>query len=133
MKKLEAAFQTEFKKILENNPDLFPSSAAFELKKTDGGTFNVKDWCKKQPHQLRSLLQAKSSSGIYFKLSDLDPREKPFDCILMRNCPSYLVIWWNKHNDFTMIASNNLLPYKEKSITYNEAQRLHEQKYRLHS
>lgn len=128
-RKLEAKFQTWFGKILMDNPDRFTQGAAFELKQTKGGTYNVKQWCKKQPHQVRGCLEANSRKGVYFKLSDLDPRAKPFDCVLFRNSPAFLVIYWEKYNDWTMIAMGNVLPFFEKSITYNEALKLHEQKY----
>lgn len=129
MKKVEAKFQTWFGKELEKNPEKYPVSAAFELKQTPGGTFNVKGWVKKYSHQPRGLLNANSVNGVYFKLSDADPRAKPFDCILMRESPAFLVIFWGKYNDWTMLPILEVLPFFDKSITYNQAKQLHESKY----
>ncbi len=48
-----------------------------------------------QPQQIPALKQAKDGC-IYHKLSDLDPRVKPFDAIQICHSYAYIVILFNK-------------------------------------
>lgn len=118
MQKREAAFTTRFSHWVREN---IKESSAFELKYVKGGTFNVKQWVQKQPNQARGLLSANTDKGCWHKISDMSAGAKPFDAIYFINSPAYLVIYWEKYNDFTMTAIQNLLPYFDKSITYDEA------------
>jgi len=120
MKKNEASFQTRFGHWLEEN---WTESCPLELKHTKAGTYNVKQWVQKQSHQPRALLKAKQSC-LYWKISDMSRECKPVDCIFFYRSPAYLVIWWDKYNEFTIIAIENLLPYFDKSIKYEDAVRI---------
>ena len=124
MKKNEAQFQTKFGHWLKNN---FKKTAPFELKYEKGGTFNIKQWVLKQPKQPRSLLAAfESEEGLYYKLSDMSADRKPFDCFFFYKTDAYLVIYWEKYDEFSMIHIKKLLPFFGKSITYYEASKLNE-------
>ncbi len=98
---LETQFQTLFGIWLSFNKPLH--SQNYELKVTDDGTFNLKEWRNKQPHQPRSLKQANSDTGIFHKISDMSMGQKPFDSFFIRNTESLLVIYFNKYSEFFII------------------------------
>lgn len=78
--------------------------AAFEYKVTAGGTFNLKTWRKKEPQQEVELTKASGEEGVLWKISDTDPRTKPFDAFFVSNVPSFLVLWFEKHKVFFIIS-----------------------------
>lgn len=84
MKKREASFQTEFNKYLRAKK-LY---GVFELKQT---TTNYFLFDAVKPHQVDGLLAAQDY-GFVWKLSDMDIREKPFDCMNVPPVPGYVVI-----------------------------------------
>jgi len=90
--------RNEFKQSQTAYIDLPPplqNSALLEYKITKTNTFNYKSWLKSEPQQFHSLKKAKHDY-IYFKLSDLDPRRKPADAMLLVASHAYLTICWYK-------------------------------------
>jgi len=56
-----------------------------------------------EDHQIEALLAGSSEEGIYHKISDAPfghssgfrfHKPKPFDCLFLKNVPSYIVICW---------------------------------------
>lgn len=94
----------------------FCDQAAFEYKVTNGGTFNLNTWRKKEPQQEVELANASGEEGIIWKISDTDPRTKPFDAFFLSNTPSFIVLWFNKYEKFFIISV--LAIPKKTSISY---------------
>jgi len=120
MKKPEAKFQIKFKHYIETNPP--KNSTAYELKYEKGGTFNFSLWTKKQPHQLRSLLQSKNKS-LYYKISDSAIGFKPFDCFVLTKADAFLIIYFEKHKTSIQVNTEyilNLLHSGKKSASFYE-------------
>lgn len=91
---LEKAFQTKFTKWQNSKEHFIDHSYAYELKSVED-TFYLNTWKTKYSHQLKGLLWAEN--GIGFKLSDADPRMKPFDGFFTKGA-AYLVIYFYKEN-----------------------------------
>lgn len=99
-----------------------------ELKQSQTDTIPWKRWNKKSDaHQLEELQKAELY-GYYWKHSDADPRQKPFDCGLHMPAPSYIVIYWELHKQFTVIRIGDFLVERaystEKSISYLKAKEI---------
>jgi len=90
--------------------------AALEYKVTNTNTFNLTNWRKKQPLQEIKLRDANSNKGVIWKISDLDPRTKPFDAFFISDAPAFLVIWYGKYDTFFMIPVKEIP--KQTSISY---------------
>lgn len=88
MIKREANFNVVFGRYLRATGMI----GAFELKITKGNSIA---FSALKDHQEHGLLAAQIS-GFIWKLSDADPREKPFDCISTGTIPSYIVIKFPK-------------------------------------
>lgn len=123
MKKNEALETTEFGKVIH---EYLPKSCPTEFKYAKGGTYNLKQWIKVQPKQARSLLACTTEKGFFWKISDMSAETKPFDGFYFRNSEAFLIIFWEKFNDVTVLEIRKLLPFFQKSITYNEATKLNE-------
>lgn len=115
---IESQFQTKFMNWFLHEDNRFCDQAVFEPKVTKTGTFNLKQWRKKQPHQYLRLRDAAGEKGVFWKISDLDVRQKPFDCIFVSNVPSYLVIWYDKHKVFFNIPFHEI-PTNRISVSYD--------------
>jgi len=113
---IESAFGTKFQNWWKRNKT--SDCAAFEYKVTNGGTYNLSTWRRKQGHQEAGLKKVDSNTGVIFKLSDLDPRSKPFDAFYISNAPAYLVIWFNKYKKFFMIPVKEIP--KQTSLSYDQ-------------
>ena len=113
---IESAFGTKFQNWWKRNKT--SDCAAFEYKVTNGGTYNLNTWRRKQGHQEAGLRKVDSDVGLIFKLSDLDPRSKPFDAFYMSNSPAYLVIWFNKHKRFFIIPVREIP--RQTSLSYEQ-------------
>ena len=97
----EKNFQTDFGNWIKNHLDRFPDSCAFELKiwRCDKNkSFPIKEV---KTHQVEGLVAA-SGDGLYHKISDSPifkgmksrfTAKKPFDCLLLKNAKSFVVIW----------------------------------------
>ena len=90
--------------------------AAFEYKVTKTNTFNLTQWHKKQPLQYINLMKATTDEGVIWKISDTDPREKPFDGFFISNSPAYLVIWFHMKRRFFMVPVK-MIP-DQTSVSY---------------
>lgn len=44
--------------------------------------------------QMQTLVDVNGERGYYYKLSDLDPTQKGFDCFYMNKTPAYLVVMY---------------------------------------
>ena len=110
----ETQFQVEFGKWIMQNKPLY--TEFYEYKVTNGGTFNLKQWREKQPHQPRSLKQIRGNVGVYHKISDQSMGQKPIDAFFAVDEESFLVIWFNKYKEFFMIPIQ-LVPETD-SISY---------------
>jgi len=125
MKLNEAQFTVRFKKWI-THPDNKPStSEAYELKSVKGGTFNINTWTSKQGHQAMELDASSSSEGTYHKLSDESRDRKPYDAFYIVNSPSFLVIYFQKHDVFFKIPFEKVKKYLNKtSISYEELMKI---------
>jgi len=94
--------------------------AAFEYKVTKGGTFNLNSWRKCEPQQEVELTKASGEEGVIWKISDTDPRTKPFDAFFLSNSPAFLVIWFEKHKQFFIIPVTEIP--KQTSISFKYCQ-----------
>ena len=119
---LETDFGAKFQKwwnlkIDGHYVNRFCDQAAFEYKVTKSGTFNLNNWRKREPQQEVELTKASGEEGVLWKISDTDPRAKPFDAFFLSNVPSFLVIWFEKHQHFFIISVLEIP--KQKSISYD--------------
>ena len=122
MIKREANAQVIWGRYISANPTFYGN---FELKQSQTDTIPWQRWSKgSDAHQLEELVSAEQV-GYYWKHSDIDPRQKPFDCANHKPSPSFLVIWWNLHKKFTVIRIGDFLAEKihstEKSLSYTKA------------
>lgn len=90
--------------------------AAFEYKVTKGGTFNLNAWRKNEPQQEVELTKASGYEGVIWKISDTDPRTKPFDAFFLSKSPSFVVLWFEKHQQFFIIPVGEIP--KQTSISF---------------
>ena len=88
MRKAEARWQTIFNQFLRKQAGMHKMFGFYELKQTEENSIPFADL---KVHQAEGL-QAAENSGLVWKLSDADPRTKPFDCISVPPNPSYVVI-----------------------------------------
>lgn len=110
----ESDFGAKFQNWWEVNK--FHTVAVFEYKVTKTGTYNLTQWHKKQPHQYINLLKATTSEGVIWKISDLDPRAKPFDGFFISESPAFLVVWFHKWKRFFIIPVHQIPD--QTSISY---------------
>lgn len=113
MKHREAKKTTDLDKML---PKL-GIYGAIEYKQTKGNTIRLTDF---QPHQIPSL-EAFQQSGLVWKLSDADPRQKPCDTLSL---PPGMTSWVGLIYDdrCCFIFVDRILGLK--SITKEQAQEL---------
>jgi prophage antirepressor-like protein len=90
--------------------------AALEYKVTKTNTFNLTQWHKKQPQQYVELVKATTSEGVMWKISDLDPRTKPFDAFFISESPAFLVVWYHRQRRFFIIPVHEIPD--QTSISY---------------
>lgn len=115
MIKREAKFTTIFAKYLEKSRMI----GFFELKQTSAKSL---PYSSIEEHQYEGL-RAAQNNGFRWKLSDADPRTKPFDYIATMPLYSYIVVKWKdvatiiKFDDF--VAEKN--KKERKSITQKRA------------
>jgi hypothetical protein len=96
----------------------------FELKICTG--INHFSFAKIEPHQYEGL-QATSKSGLVWKLSDQDMRQKPCDCLSIPPLPSYIVIKFK--DGFYMVNINEIVRMREAgaiAITKEQAEKVAE-------
>jgi len=115
---LEKHFQSKFMHWFLANRQHFKDNVVFEPKVTLGGTFNLRTWRKKQPLQYVRLMDANTDKGVFWKISDLDPRTKPWDCFFISNAPAYLVIYFDKYQTFFNIPVKEIPD--QGSISYQD-------------
>lgn len=84
MQKREANFQTFFNRYVREKK----LAGVFELKQTTEDSISFSDL---KPHQREGLL-AVEEGGFVWKLSDADPREKPFDMIATGLMSAYVAV-----------------------------------------
>ena len=121
----EAQFSTLFGKWAQDNRNLLPDGTlAIEYKITKGGTFNIKRWIEKQPHQLVALRDSTTNKGVYHKISDQSQGVKPFDSFFISNIPeenAILSIYFVKHKEFFNIPFTVLKDYVSNvSLSYKD-------------
>ena len=113
--KREASFQTIFNNYLREKK----MDGVFELKQTRTDSI---PFLALETHQRESLL-AVEDNGFVWKLSDADPRQKPFDCFSIGICPAYVVIRYPEC--FVMIRIDEFLQEERiserKSLTLQKA------------
>lgn len=121
MKKKEAKWQTLWNQYLRETK----IPGFFELKQTDKNSF---PFSQLEIHQYEGL-QATERSGLVWKLSDEDRRQKPCDAISVPPLPSYLVI---KFPDaYYMIPIAEVVKLRESgviSITLEKANEIAEKR-----
>ena len=118
---LETTFGAKFQNwwnIKENGKYInrICKQASFEYKVTKGGTYNLNTWRKEQPHQEIELRKARSEEGVMWKISDLDPRTKPFDAFFISESPAFLVVWYHRQRRFFIIPVHEIPD--QTSISY---------------
>jgi len=106
MKKREASFQTVFGNYIKVKGLI----GNFELKQTTEDYLNFND--KRLIRQCESLLSA-SAYGYFWKHSDSDQREKPFDCSNIPPLPGFIVIKYPKF--FCIIYVEKFMLEKQNS------------------
>lgn len=117
----EAAFSAKFQNwwnTKENGmyPNRLCDCATFEYKVTKGGTFNLNEWRKREPQQEVELTKSSNPEGVIWKISDTDPRVKPFDAFFISNSRAFLIIWFEKHQRFFIIDVGEVP--KQTSISF---------------
>ena len=93
----------------------------FELKVTASDHL---PFSKIEPHQYQGL-QATSKNGLVWKLSDVDQRQKPCDCLAIPPLQSYLVIGFK--DGFYIIDIWDIVKMRDEgsiAITRNMAEKL---------
>jgi hypothetical protein len=123
VKKLEAKFQTLFKRWLHAKWDGGP--AVFELKRT---TTETLPFSAVQEHQELALEQARDT-GLYYKIPDDSYGAKPFDCFYMKNVGAYLVVAYGARlTSFVMIPIGRWMEYKKtskaRSLSRHDAEKI---------
>lgn len=113
---LEPLFSTKFALWFEEHKHLFPSNLVWETKVARGGTFNLKQWRENQFHQPRSLKDATTDVGVFWKISDSDIRQKPIDGFFISRAEGYLVIYFDMYKIFFCIPEKGIP--KTNSISY---------------
>lgn len=71
-----------------------------------------------EPHQERALMRA-CGEGLYHKISDYSPGEKPFDCFFLSGIPAYVVVVFfvpRKRKMAYCIAIGEWMALKEKLL-----------------
>jgi hypothetical protein len=114
MIKREAHWQTIFNQYLREKKWY----GYFELKQTEGKSF---PFDRIEPGQITGLM-AVEQSGLVWKLSDQDQRQKPCDVLSIPPLPAYLVIKFK--DGFYMIRFTEILKRLErgeKSISQSSA------------
>ena len=114
----EAQFTTRFGTWFWINKDKFAPNIAFEFKVTKGGTFNLKQWRKRQGHQIRALYAVKSNVGYYHKWSDQSQDIKGYDASYQSKAEAWLVIYFDKYKEFFIfreIPAVDSIKYKDLS------------------
>jgi penicillin-binding protein-related factor A (putative recombinase) len=123
MKKSEQKFTTYFQHWLKERV-FVKGGVAFEIKHTRGK--NLFPFSEVKDHQINALLAVKSVKGLVYKISDSAIGFKPFDCFMMRECESYIVIKYP--NFFCLINPENFIQEKErtnrKSLTSERAKEI---------
>lgn len=124
MRKPEAKWQTIWNQYLRERRDARePIYGYFELKQTTKDSF---PFSKIEIHQYDGL-QATEKSGLIWKFSDDDRREKPCDCQCTPPLSSYIVI---KFPDaYYMIQIGQIVKLREEggiSITVEQARQVAE-------
>lgn len=93
---VEKNFQSLFKQWLAVNPP--KAAAVYELKLEKGRSIAFD---RVYDHQTDSLLRAKRTGGLYYKISDTPfnhsagfrfHKPKPFDCMFLKDMEAYVVI-----------------------------------------
>lgn len=96
----------------------------YEVKQTRGTSFAFSSF---EPHQIQSLL-ALEETGVTWKFSDQDQRQKPCDGACLPPLPAYVVIRFP--HVFVAIRIKKFVKYMEKtikkSITLKEAMEISE-------
>lgn len=124
MKKREAKFQTLWNQYIRETR----IPGFFELKQTPGKSL---PFSKIEKHQWDSLL-AMEESGLVWKLSDEDSRQKPCDCFCTPPLPAYLVIRYDEL--FYMVRIKEVVKIREEgliSITEERAKEVAEKIVKL--
>lgn len=117
----ETEFATRFSHWFLKHKVLFPEKILFEYKVTDGNTFNLNEWTKKQPHQLRALTHAQNDVGVYHKISDQSSGQKPADAFYIANGDSFLCVYFNKHKKFFVLPYPYLITkVSQTSVSFDE-------------
>ncbi len=111
---LEKDFTT---KVHDQIQTLIKTSALIEYKVAKINVFNLKQWREKQGHQLASLVNVKSDTGVYFKIPDGTRGQSPADAFYMCNATAYLVIYFQRYKEFFCIDDMEYLLHND-SITY---------------
>jgi len=120
---LEKDFQTRFTRWAKHNTK---TSTAFELKLEKGTSM---PFSAVMDHQITALRVAKHGVMSY-KIPDVGYDQKPFDCFVLVNIPSYVVIMFYKQNqkEFFMIDVDDFIKEKEtskrKSLTEDRAREI---------
>jgi hypothetical protein len=100
---LESQFGTYFKPYFLANRQDFPENCVFEYKITNTSTFNLSAWRKgKQAHQISKLLDSSNGRGVFYKMIDSSADRKPYDTFFLSTVDSFLVVWFNKYQSFTI-------------------------------
>lgn len=113
----ESKFQTLFNQYLREKR----MYGFYELKVAKGGTFNLKSIEK---HQYEGL-HAGERTGLVWKLSDEDRRQKPCDTLCIPPLQSFIVVLFGSSIHIIPFHKiENLKSRKEFSITKEQSEKL---------
>jgi len=118
MKKPEAKWQTIWNQYLREMKERGEMYGFYELKYAEGKTL---PYSKIEIHQYDGL-QATDKTGLVWKFSDEDSRQKPCDCVSIPPLRSYIVIIFK--NEYYVISIWDIVKLREDggiSITKEQA------------
>jgi len=90
-------------------------TAVFELKRTKAPRFNKN---LVETHQTRALKMATYSTGAYWKIADEGFSQKLWDCQIIKNAKSYLVVCFDR--DAYFIDIHKWYEYVEDRVSVTE-------------
>ena len=123
----EASLTTEFSHWMKARWKEGSTAIEFKIVKAPSKSLSFSSF---RPQQIPSLLMAKHS-GLWHKLSDASPDQKPFDSFFLSGTSAYVGIFWvipRKLKRCTLIDVDEFVKFMEecgkKSITLAESEKI---------
>lgn len=114
----ESDIQTKLKHFfLADKSNLF---GGFELKVVRGKTFRLSQLEENQ----RNALELIVTSNLYYKLSDVDFRKKPFDFFVIPKGHSFLIVYFSDSKLTYFCNYKDIMKTKKETFTEEELDKL---------